>query len=92
MNDGFSGEKSTFHETKEVVSRLREPIKWKLVPYKTQKETGHQIQIEMNISWDQIDEMTGKESMVYHLIENLIATIEGPLKSKYLGVEVIKPN
>ena len=30
-------EKSTFHETKEVVTRLREPFKIKAVPYATTK-------------------------------------------------------
>jgi hypothetical protein len=84
-------EKSTFHETKEVTSRLREPIKWRLIPYKTAKESGHQIQIEMNISWDQIDEMVGKDVPITHLIKNLIEVIEGPMKSKYLGVEVKHP-
>ncbi len=82
--------KSTFHETKEIESRLKEPIKWRLIPYKTQKESGHQIQIEMNISWDQIDELAENDNLVHHLINNLIKTIEGPLKSKYLSVEVEK--
>ena len=78
-------ERSTFHETKEVVSRLREPIKIKAVPYATTKLRGHQIQVEMNISWDQIDEMRGKDSHITHLISNMIEVIEGPMKSKYLG-------
>jgi len=88
--DGFEGEvanrKSTFHETKEVVSRLREPIKIKAVPYATTKVRGHQIQLEMNISWDQIDEMSGKDSMVTHMVNNMIEIIEGPMKSEYLGL------
>ena len=84
-------EKSTFHETKEVVSRLREPIKIKAVPYATTKVRGHQIQLEMNISWDQIDEMTGKDSAVTHMVQNMIEIIEKPMKSKYLGlIEVEK--
>ena len=51
MSDGFSGEKSVHHETKEIVTRLREPIKIKAIPYATTKVRGHQIQLEMNMSW-----------------------------------------
>ena len=79
-------EKSTFHETKEVVSRLREPLKIKAVPYATVKERGHQIQLEMNISWDQIDQMTGKDSIIVDMILNMRKLIEGPMDSKYLGI------
>ena len=79
-------EKSTFHETKEVTTRLREPLKWKLVPYKTQKESGHQIQLEMNISWDQIDQISAPESEVVQLVKSLKELIEGPMESKYLGI------
>ena len=77
MTDGFEGDimsrdtKSTFHETKEVVSRLREPLKIKAIPYATTKVRGHQIQLEMNISWDQIDQMTGKDSVIIDMIENM---------------------
>ena len=79
-------EKSTFHETKEVVSRLREPLKIKAVPYATTKVRGHQIQLELNISWDQIDEMSGKDSMITNIILNMKELIEGPMESEYLGL------
>ncbi len=85
MSDGFEGEKSVHHETKEVVSRLREPLKIKAVPYATTKVRGHQIQLEMNISWDQIDSMVGKDSVIEDMVNNMIALIEGPMKSEYLG-------
>lgn len=78
-------EKSIFHETKEITSRLREPIKIKAIPYATTKVRGHQIQVELNISWDQIDSMTGKDSDITHMINNMIGIIEGPMKSEYLG-------
>ena len=78
-------EDNPFTEHKEIVSRLREPLKIKAIPYATTKLRGHQIQIEMNISWDQIDEMRGKDSHITHLINNMIDIIEGPMKSKYLG-------
>ena len=83
-------EKSTFHETKEIVSRLREPLKIKAVPYATTKVRGHQIQVEMNLSWEQIDQMTGKESDITHMINNMIEIIEGPMKSEYLGKIVME--
>ena len=79
-------EKSTFHETKEVVSRLREPIKIKAVPYATTKVRGHQIQVELNISWDQIDQMTGKDSPIEIMIENMKTLITGVMESEYLGL------
>jgi len=79
-------EKSTFHETKEVTTRLREPLKIKAVPYKTQKEVGHQIQFELNLSWDQVDQMKNKEGEIVKCIENMKSLIENEMESKYLGV------
>ena len=78
-------DKSTFHETKEITTRLREPIKFKLVPYKTQKESGHQIQVEFNLNWDQIDSIPDKEGSIAQGIANCITLIENDLKSAYLG-------
>lgn len=79
-------EKSTFHETKEVVSRLREPLKIKFVPYRYQtkekQEHGHYLQLEMNINWGEIDTMRGE---LEAMIQNAKEIIEGPLHSKYLG-------
>jgi len=78
--------KSEFHQTKEVVTRLREPLKIKAIPYATSKVRGHQIQLEMNISWDQIDQMTGKDSVIIDMIKNMKELIEGPMESEYLGL------
>jgi len=75
-------EKSTFHETKEVVTRLREPLKIKAVPYATTKVRGHQIQLEMSLSWGEIDTMRKEADQ---MIQNMIEIIEGPMKSEYLG-------
>ena len=85
-NYDTTNKQSTFHETKEVVSRLREPLKIKAVPYATTKVRGHQIQLELNISWDQIDEMSGKDSMITNMILNMKKLIEGPMESEYLGL------
>ncbi len=79
-------EKDTFHQTKEITTRLREPLKIKAVPYATTKLRGHQIQLELNLDWTQIDEMTGKDSYVIQLIENMKYLIENTMQSKYLGV------
>jgi hypothetical protein len=81
--------KSTFHETKEITTRLREPIKFKLVPYKTQKEAGHIIQVEFNLSWDQIDTINTENGPIQQGILNCISTIEGPLRSKYVGSNIV---
>lgn len=78
-------EDSPFTQHKEVVTRLREPIKIKAVPYATTKVRGHQIQLEMNISWDQIDQMVGKDSAIEIMIENMKSLITGPMESEYLG-------
>jgi len=75
-------DKSTFHQTKEVVSRLREPLKIKAVPYATTKVRGHQIQVEMSLSWGEIDSM---KSEITSMVNNMIEMIEGPLRSEYLG-------
>jgi hypothetical protein len=40
----------------------------------------------MNISWDQIDQMTGKDSVIVDMIKNMKDLIEGPMESKYLGM------
>ena len=75
-------EKSTFHETKEVVTRLREPLKIKAVPYATTKVRGHQIQLEMSLSWGEIDTMRKEADQ---MIKNMKEIIEGPMESEYLG-------
>ena len=75
-----------WHQTKEVVSRLKEPIKIKFVPYITQKERGHQIQLEVNMGWDQVDSMCDPTKEIAQIIANGIKLIEGPMKSVYLGV------
>jgi len=81
-------EKSTFHETKEVVSRLREKIKVKFVPYATTKLRGHQLALEMNLSEDDVD---GMKELAREVIKNGRYIIENDMKSKYLGmIEVEK--
>ena len=82
----MTDKENPFTEHKEVVSRLREPLKIKAIPYATTKLRGHQIQLELNLSWDQIDQLTGKESYIIQLVENMKTIIEGPMASKYLGV------
>jgi hypothetical protein len=77
-------EKSTFHETKEVVSRLKEPLKIKAVAVKLASEKGHMIEITANLGWDQIDEV---EKDMTDMINAWIRLIEGPMKSKYLGMK-----
>ena len=80
--DGFTDEKDVFHQTKEVVTRLREPLKIKAVPYATTKVRGHQIQLEMSLSWGEIDTMRKEADQ---MIQNMKEIIEGPMESEYLG-------
>jgi len=80
-----------FDERKEVVSRVREPIKIKAVPYATTKIRGHQIQLELNLSWQDIDQMTGKDSdIVAMAIQNAKDFITDVLDSRYLGVQKVE--
>ena len=83
MSDGFTGEKSTFHETKEVVSRLKEPLKIKAVAVKLASVRGHMIEVTANVGWDKIDEL---EKDMTEMIAVWKRLIEGPMGSKYLGV------
>ena len=71
-----------FTEHKEIVSRLREPLKIKAIPYATTKVRGHQIQIEMNLGWGEIDSMKPE---LEEMVKNMIEIIQGPMKSEYLG-------
>ena len=40
----------------------------------------------MNISWDQIDQMVGKDSPIEIMIENMKTLITGVMESEYLGL------
>lgn len=74
--------KSTFHETKEIVSRLKEPLKVKAVAVKLAGVRGHMIEISANLGWDGIDEV---EKDMTEMILAWIRLIEGPMQSQYLG-------
>lgn len=76
--------KSTFHETKEVVSRLREPLKIKAVAITSTDpdKQGHMIEMSMNVSWGEIDEMKEEAEQ---MVKNMIELIEGAMGSKYMG-------
>ena len=77
-------DKSTFHETKEIVSRLREPLKIKAVAITSTdpEKQGHMIELSMNVSWGEIDQMRLEADT---MVKNMIEIIEGPMGSKYMG-------
>ena len=83
--------KSTFHETKEVVSRLREPYKIKIKHYRYETKEklvdGHIIELELNVSAESIDNMKNPEKEIMQSISNAIWLIENPMKSRYLGTK-----
>ena len=79
---GDFAEKSTFHETKEVVSRLKEPLRMSFKAFRG-KEHGHMIELTVNTGWDGIDEL---ERDMTDMINMGMRIIEGPMKSKYLGI------
>ncbi len=83
--DKLNPEKSTFHETKETISKLHQPLKISAKAYHG-KESGHMIEVSMNLAWDEIDSMFTDKSEIVAMISNMIKLIEGPLKSKYLGM------
>lgn len=84
MTDGFTGEKSTFHETKEIVSRLKEPLKIKTVAITSTipEKQGHMIEITVNTN---IFDAESLEQDLTDMINLTIRLIEGPMGSKYLG-------
>ena len=84
-NDTFTGEKDTFHQTKETISKMHQPLKISAKAYHG-KESGHMIEVSMNLAWDEIDSMFTDKSEIVAMISNMIKLIEGPLKSKYLGM------
>lgn len=71
-------------EHKEIVSRLREPLKIKAVAITSTDpdKQGHMIEMSMNVSWGEIDEMKEEAAQ---MVKNMIELIEGPMKSKYMG-------
>ena len=79
--------KSTFHETKEITSRLREPLKVKAVAIQSvdPNKRGHMIELSMNVSWGEIDQMRLEAD---NMVKNMIEIIEGSLGSKYMGKKV----
>jgi len=82
-NDGFTGEKEVFHQTKEIVSRLREPLKIKTVAVKLAGVRGHMLEITANVSWGEIDSLSKEMT---EMINVWIDLINGPMKSEYLGM------
>ena len=77
--------KSTFHETKEITSRLREPLKIKAVAITSTdpEKQGHMIEVTVNTGWDGIDTL---EKDMTDLINMQIRLIEGPMGSRYMGM------
>jgi len=72
-------EKSVFHETRETVTRLKEPLKMTIKAFKD----GHRIELSANTSAFEIDPL---EKDLTDLILMGRKIIEGPMQSKYLGV------
>lgn len=79
-------------QTKEVVSRLKEPYKLKIKHYRYETKDrlvdGHVIELELNLNDEKIDIMRNPEREVMQIISNGIWLIENPMKSKYLGAIV----
>tara|TARA_R110002020_G_scaffold201661_1_gene404420 strand:+ start:488 stop:754 length:267 start_codon:yes stop_codon:yes gene_type:complete len=85
-------EKSTFHETKEITTRLHEPLKFSVKAYKTQKESGHYIEFTFNVNPFGVDTIDDVSGPVVIGIEKCKKVIEGPLESTYLGAVRIDEN
>lgn len=85
-------EDNPFTEHKEVVSRLREPLKIKTVAITSTDpaKQGHMLECTANVSWGEIDEMdTNMRAMIKVWIEIIEGPVsEGGMGSKYMGVRV----
>ena len=75
-----------FTEKKEIVTRLREPYKIKLVPF----AKGYQLEVTANLNSSQIDTMLNPDNEVVQLIENGKKLITEVLKAQILVVDVEK--
>jgi len=85
MGERFPDGSGAFTEHKEVTSELKQPLKISAKPYHG-KETGHMIEVTMNLAWTDIDGMKDKDAPIVHMISNMIDLINGPMGSKYLGM------
>ena len=78
--------KEDFTEHKEVVSRLREPLKIKAVAITSTDpdKQGHMLELSMNVGWGEIDQMKDEAAQ---MVSNMINIIEGPMRSRYMGIK-----
>jgi len=75
-----------FTEKKEVLTRLKEPYKIKLVPF----AKGYQLEVTANLNSSQIDTMLNPDGEIIQLIENGKKLITEILKAPILIVDVEK--
>jgi len=75
-----------FTEKKEVLTRLKEPYKIKLVPF----AKGYQLEVTANLNSSQIDTMLNTDGEIIQLIENGKKLITEILKAPILIVDVEK--
>ena len=85
-------EDKEWKQTKEVVSRLKEPYELKIKHYRYETKDrlvdGHVIELRLHLNDEKIDSMRNPEREVMQIISNGIWLIENPMKSKYLGATV----
>jgi len=75
-----------YTEKKEVLTRLKEPYKIKLVPF----AKGYQLEVTANLNSSQIDTMLNPDGEIIQLIENGKKLITEILKAPILIVDVEK--
>ena len=72
-----------FTERKETVVRMKEPFKFKAVPF----AAGHRIEFTVNLGWEEIDSLDEKEGPVVQGIRKMTKIIENEMGSHVIGVD-----
>ncbi len=72
-----------FTERKETVVRIKEPFKFKAVPF----AAGHRIEFTVNMSWEEVDSMLAEDGPIIQGIRKMTAIIENEMGSHVIGVD-----
>ena len=72
-----------FTERKETVVRIKEPFKFKAVPF----AAGHRIEFTVNLSWEEVDAMDDKDGPVVQGLRKMVKMVEEELGSHVIGVD-----
>ncbi len=76
-------EKEPFTERKETVVRMKEPFKFKAVPF----AAGYRIEFTVNMGWEEVDSLDEENGPVVQGIRKMKKIIETEMESHVIGVD-----